>query len=307
MTAILSYLRTLLDSDALDDRGSDDERVDLSRVIPFILLHFGVLLVFYSGVSAAALGLCLGSYLLRMFAITAFYHRYFSHKTFKTGRLTQFVFAFVGCCAVQRGPLWWAAHHRNHHRHSDREEDAHSPVQRSFWWSHMGWFLCRKNFPTDKGLVRDWMKYPELVWLNRFDWIAPVFYALFMWGLGYFCSALFPALGLSVSQALVWGFLVSTVLLYHGTFVINSLAHKFGSRPFETRDHSRNNGWLALITLGEGWHNNHHFYPNSVRQGFRPWEFDPSYWILCMMRSVGLVYDFRPIPSSVQQQIKDNK
>ena len=296
-------INSFLDSDALDTQNDSSEKIDVVRILPFILMHLSVLFVLWCGFSWAALVLCAFSYVIRMFAITAFYHRYFSHKTFKTSRFVQFFFAFIGCASTQRGPLWWAAHHRKHHRHSDEEEDCHSPVKHSFLWSHMGWFLCRKNYPTDKRFVKDWMKYKELELLNRYDWFAPLVYAAAIGLLGWICETYFPAIGLTLSQALVWGFLVSTVILYHGTFVINSLAHKFGSRPFATGDHSRNNGWLALITLGEGWHNNHHYFPNTIRQGFRRSEFDPTYWILSAMKFVGLVHSFKEIPQHIKEQL----
>ena len=303
MKAVLTYINTLIDSDALDANMSDSEKIDFARIFPFILMHLSVFAAFYVGFSWAALALCLFSYLIRMFAITGFYHRYFSHKTFKTGRIVQFFFGFLGCASTQRGPIWWAAHHRQHHTHSDEPEDTHSPVQYNFWWSHMGWFLCQKNFPTKKRFVRDWLKFKELELLNRYDWIAPLIYASLIAGFGWICGNYFPGLGLTCLQALVWGFFISTVILYHGTFVINSLSHKFGSRPFDTGDQSRNNPWLALITLGEGWHNNHHFYPNTIHQGFRRHEFDPTYWILWCMKKLGLVHSFKELPAHVKKQL----
>jgi len=303
MKAFLHYINSLLDNDILDKQADDSENIDFARIFPFILMHLSVFLVIYCGVSLAAAGLCLFSYLVRMFAITGFYHRYFSHKTFKTNRTVQFIFAFLGCASTQRGPLWWAAHHRKHHKHSDEPADAHSPVAHNFWWSHMGWFLCRKHFPTDKRYVQDWLKFKELELINRYDWFAPVVYALFMYLLGCAAESMFPTIGLNGSQALIWGFFVSTVILYHGTFVINSLAHKWGSSPFETGDSSRNNLWLSVITLGEGWHNNHHFYPNTVRQGFRRYEFDPTYWILRCMQSLGLIHSCRELPAHIKEKL----
>ena len=304
MNSILNYLNSLVDSDALDEKMSDSESIDFARIFPFILMHLSVVSVFFVSFSWAGILLCLVSYLIRMFAITAFYHRYFSHKTFKTGRLVQFVFAFLACSSTQRGPLWWAAHHRQHHKHSDQAEDAHSPVQRSFWWSHMGWFLCQKNFPTKKRFVRDWLKFKELEILNRYDWIAPLIYGVLIYFFGLFMEIFFPSAGLDASQALVWGFFVSTVILYHGTFVINSLAHVYGTRPFKTRDDSRNNPWLAIITLGEGWHNNHHYFPNTIHQGFRKYEFDPTYWGLRTMECFGLIHSCKRLPKHLKEQIE---
>lgn len=277
------------DSHALTNEDCLEEKVDWFRAFPFILIHLTPLLIYFCGFSWTAVAVCLGSYLLRMFAITGFYHRYFSHKTFKTNRVVHTVFAFLGSATTQRGPLWWASHHRRHHSHSDEEDDVHSPITKSFLFSHMGWFLTKKHFPTEQRHVRDWLKYPELVFINRFDIFSPLLYALLLYGLGELTNYLFPALATGGGQFVVWGFFVSTVILYHATFTINSLAHKWGTRRFETSDDSRNNRFLAIITLGEGWHNNHHYFPSTVRQGFYKGEWDPTYWLLKMMQKLGLV------------------
>jgi stearoyl-CoA desaturase (delta-9 desaturase) len=232
-----------------------------------------------------------------MFAITAFYHRYFSHRAFRTSRPTQLAFALLGSTAIQRGPLWWAAHHRAHHRHSDARGDLHSPDREGFWWSYVGWILARSNFRTRTELVPDLAAFPELRFLDRFDSLVPLLLIPAFYGLG----AGLAALGLDTSgmQVLVWGFCVSTVVLYHATFSINSLAHRFGSRRFATGDSSRNSLLLSLVTFGEGWHNNHHHYPSSVRQGFRWWELDISYLVLRVLAALGLVWDLRPVPERV--------
>ena len=290
----------MLDSDAMDHVENPSDEIDFKRILPFIILHLLALSAFFVDFVWPCLIICAASYFIRMFAITAFYHRYFSHKTFKTSRAVQFIFAALGCASVQRGPLWWASHHRQHHRFSDQEEDAHSPVKRNFWYSHMGWFLTEKHFPTNKRYVRDWMKFPELVFINRFDWLAPLVYGLSMLILGSLASYFFPTLGLNAANTFVWGFIVSTLILYHGTFTINSLAHKYGSRRFDTRDDSRNNFWLAMITLGEGWHNNHHHYPNTIRQGFKKWELDITYQILKAMKLCGLVSEFKPLSDNLK-------
>ena len=210
------------------------------------------------------------------------------------------MFAVLGASAVQRGPLWWAAHHRGHHRHSDEEEDAHSPVQRGFFWSHVGWFLSKRNFRTRIERVKDLAAYPELRWLDRYDVAVPIVFALALFAFGGALEAFAPGLGTNAWQMLVWGFFVSTVVLYHGTFTINSLAHGWGSRRFETKDDSRNNLWLALLTMGEGWHNNHHHAPGTARQGFRWWEVDASYYLLKGLERIGVVRNLRPIPAGVQ-------
>lgn len=270
--------------DSWEAEASVDDRIDWIRVLPFVGMHLACLAVFWVGVSMEALFVGVALFLLRMFAITAFYHRYFSHRSFRTSRVLQFLFAVVGASAVQRGPLWWASHHRRHHRGSDTAEDAHSP-RHGFWNSHMGWFLNRRNLRTRTEEVKDLMRFPELVWLDRFDLAVP-----------FLLASACLLIGVDV---LVFGFFVSTVALYHATFTINSLAHRFGSRRYQTRDDSRNSMLLALLTFGEGWHNNHHRYPGSVRQGFRWWEVDLSYYLLRLMASLRLVWDLRPVPKRI--------
>ncbi len=295
----IHWLRQWFDSAAVStvDAAAAD-RVDWLRVLPFVLLHLGCLAVIWVGVSPIAVTVAALLYAVRMFAITGFYHRYFSHRAFRTSRAMQFVFALVGAASVQRGPLWWAAHHRHHHRHSDTPHDPHSP-RHGFWRSHMGWFLTRGAFATDLSRVPDLARYPELRWLDRFDVAVPLALAAGLFGLGALLQAVWPDLGTSGPQLLVWGFFVSTVVLFHATVTINSLAHRFGSRRFPTRDDSRNNLWLALLTFGEGWHNNHHFYSSSARQGFRWWEIDLTWYGLRLLAALGLVRDLKPVPAWV--------
>jgi stearoyl-CoA desaturase (delta-9 desaturase) len=204
--------------------------------------------------------------------------------------------------AAQRGPLWWAAHHRHHHRVSDGPDDQHSPSRSGFWWSHAGWFLSKGHFRTRLELVRDWAKLPEMRFLDRFDLLVPLALAAALYGLGAALEHWAPGLGTNGLQMVVWGFVVSTIVLYHATFTINSLAHTWGSRRFETRDTSRNNFFLALLTLGEGWHNNHHHYPRSASQGFYWWEIDISYMVLRALSFVGLVHDLQPVPVRVLER-----
>ncbi len=251
-------------------------------------MHVACLAVFTTSVHTVDWIMAAVLYGVRMFGITAGYHRYFAHRSYKTGRPFQFVLAWLGGSALQKGPLWWAAHHRHHHRHSDEQPDLHSPVVESFWHAHVGWILDPKNDATDYAAIPDFAKYPELVWLNRWHWVPGLVTAAGCFGL----SRLIYGSG--------WGglvaFVVSTVVLYHATFMINSLAHVFGSRRYETTDDSRNNFALALVTLGEGWHNNHHHYQSAARQGFFWWEVDLSYYALKALSSVGLVWDLRQPP-----------
>lgn len=274
--------------DAGAGTGTQGHHIDWLRVLPFLALHLACLAVIWVGVSLPAVGVAAALFALRMFAITGFYHRYFSHRAFATSRAMQFVFAVLGASAVQRGPLWWASHHRHHHAHADQPQDSHSARRHGFAWSHAGWFLSPANFPARLGRVRDLAKYPELRFLDRFDATVPslLAVALFLMGFEYF----------------VWGFCVSTVLLYHATFTINSLAHRYGSRRYATADDSRNNFWLALLTFGEGWHNNHHRFPAAARQGFRWWEIDLSYYGLRLLAALGVIWDLRTVPLSVRQE-----
>jgi stearoyl-CoA desaturase (delta-9 desaturase) len=253
------------------------------KIIPFILMHVVCLAVFFVGISLPAVLLCIALYIIRMFALTAGYHRYFAHRAFKTSRSFQFVLAVVGTTAVQKGPLWWASHHRKHHKYTDQEGDLHSPVTDGFWWSHIGWVISRKYNPTDWPAIKDFARYPELRWINKYHLIPAVTLAVLCFLLGGWLW-------------LVWGFFVSTVALYHGTFSVNSLAHMWGSRRYATGDDSRNNFLIALWTGGEGWHNNHHHYMASVKQGFYWWEIDFSYYALRMMSWVRLVWDLRVPP-----------
>ena len=302
--ATVSRWTTLLrwfDSYSGSDENSDQvaSGVDWLRTIPFIGMHVAVLGLFWVGWSPVAVGTAMFFYALRMFAITGFYHRYFSHKSFRTSRTLQFIFGVIGASSVQRGPLWWAANHRIHHAHADKSEDVHSPVQHGFLWSHMCWFLSRRNFRTRLDHIRDFARFPELRFIDRYDVVVPTLFAVTLFLFGQLLAHVAPDLGTNGWQMLVWGFVISTVVLYHMTFTITSLAHQIGYRRYDTQDTSRNHFILALITFGEGWHNNHHFYPSSARQGFRWWELDLTYYILRMFQMLGLIWDVRPVPARV--------
>ena len=301
LTNILRWFDSEAGSDHLD---VSSRRFNMLRVLPFIGLHLACLLAFVTGVSTFAVVFAIAFFLIRMFAITGFYHRYFSHKTFKTSRPAQFIFAVIGASAAQRGPLWWAAHHRHHHQYSDQPEDLHSPHQGGFWWSHAGWFTCDAGFATNEKRVRDWLKFPELRFINRFDTLVPALFAVLIYVLGEALATWAPQLNTNGFQLLVWGFFISTVALFHATVSINSLLHVWGKRRFETDDDSRNNFWLALVTLGEGWHNNHHRWPRSVRQGFRWYEIDITWYGLWVLYKMGIVWDLNPIPAHIQEETR---
>ncbi|MFM7151789.1 MAG: acyl-CoA desaturase [Gemmataceae bacterium] len=247
---------------------------------PFILLHLALISVFFVPVTWGAVALCFVTYFIRMFGITAGYHRYFAHRAYKSSRVFQFVLAWMGCSALQKGPLWWAGHHREHHRFSDTPRDPHSPYETSFWWSHVGWVLSSEHVDTPIHDIQDWNRFPELRWMDRNHWIPGLVLAVVCWLIGGW-------------SGLVWGFVVSTILVYHATFTINSLSHLFGTRRYATTDDSRNNFYLAILTLGEGWHNNHHHYQSSANQGFFWWEVDISYVTLLGLSCLGLVWDLR--------------
>jgi stearoyl-CoA desaturase (delta-9 desaturase) len=275
-------------------------KVDWLRVIPFVAMHAMCLSVIWVGWSPIAVFVAAFLYIVRMLAITGFYHRYFSHKSFKTSRGAQFLFALFGASAGQRGPLWWASHHRHHHIHSDKPEDAHSPKQHGFLWSHIGWFTSNSNFPPKFDRVPDLMKFKELIWLDRFDILVPAMLAISLYGLGELLAGSFPSLGTSGAQLLVWGFFISTVFLYHATYTVNSLAHQFGKRRYNTKDDSRNSFLVALITCGEGWHNNHHHFPGSVRQGFFWWEIDMTFYFLKLLEWLGIIWDLKTVPEELK-------
>jgi stearoyl-CoA desaturase (Delta-9 desaturase) len=261
-------------------------KLDVSLLL-LLGMHFAVVAVLFVPFSWALLALALGGYVLRMFAITAGYHRYFSHRAFKTSRAFQLVLAVLGTASMQNGPLWWASWHRHHHKHADTEHDPHSPKHVGFWNSHLGWVLDGMHDAPDLSKVKDLVRYPELRFLERHKWLPIVAYA----------GACFAIGGM---PAVVWGFVVSTVALFHGTLLINSLAHVWGTRRYATNDTSRNNALLAVVTLGEGWHNNHHHYMSSARQGFFWWEIDVSYYVLKVLSWVGIVWDLRPPPADLR-------
>jgi len=274
----------------------------LKQEIAFALVHLLPLGALFTGATLFDWIVCAALYVFRMFWVTGGYHRYFAHKSYKTSRWFQFVIAFMAQTSAQKGALWWAAHHRHHHRHSDTPADPHSMKIYGFWYSHIGWIVGPDFKATDFKTIGDYAKYPELVWLNKYHLIPPVVLALAVMALGGIVNggsimAMFSSAGFS---ALFIGFFLSTVILYHGTFSINSIMHKFGKQRYESHDESKNSVWLALITLGEGWHNNHHYYEVAARQGFFWWEIDITYYILKGMAAVGLIWDLKGVPKHIK-------
>ncbi len=265
---------------------ADKEDIVHPRALPFIMVHLACLGIIWVDVQPIDWIICGALYVIRMFGITAGFHRYFSHRSFKTGRAFQFFLAFLGQTSAQRGALWWAAKHRQHHKYSDTDQDVHSPVKHGFWYSHVLWLFDKSGRTADYNLIKDFQKYPELVWLNKWDRLPPFLLAVFVWAIAGW-------------SGLIVGFFVSTVLLFHGTFTINSLSHVFGKQPYVTGDNSRNNIFLAIITLGEGWHNNHHHFPSATPQGFHWWQIDITYYILKVLSIFRIVWDLRMPPAHV--------
>ena len=293
-TTAISQAATVLPLDAASDAETTAtptqtrHRYHWLGAVPFVLSHFAVLGALWSGVTWQAVAVGIALYWIRIFGVTGGYHRYFSHRAFETSRPMQFLLAFIAQSTAQKGAIWWASHHRAHHLYSDTERDLHSPRQDGFLHAHFGWLFSGTE-QTEWKRVQDLAKYPELVWLDKHYLVPPVVVAVLVF-LFFGWSGLFV------------GFFLSTVFTWHGTFFINSLAHVWGSRRFETRDDSRNNLWLALITMGEGWHNNHHHHMGSARQGFYWWEIDLTYYVLKAMEKVGLVWNLKQPPARVLEE-----
>jgi stearoyl-CoA desaturase (Delta-9 desaturase) len=267
---------------------SSQEREFSSRAaltIPIHVFAFGAL---FTGARAFDWVVLLVLYAGRMFFLTAGYHRYFAHRAFRTSRFVQFLLAWGGCTALQRGPLWWAGHHRRHHRYSDRPLDVHSP-KKGLYWSHYGWVLGRRNDATPLEYVRDFGAFPELRWLNTYYFVPGLLLMASVFAAGWLSGGTLTT-GLS---ALFVGFFLSTVVTYQTTYLVNSSAHIWGTRRFATLDTSRNNFIVALLTHGEGWHNNHHHCPHAANQGFYWWELDLSYVVIVVLEKLHLVWDVR--------------
>ena len=272
------------------------EKLSLLVSLPFISVHIGALFALTISPSPFALFMVFLMYFIRMFGITAGFHRFFSHKTFKTSRAFQFILAYLATSSAQMGPIWWASHHRHHHKYTDEIEDPHTPTLKGFFWAHVGWIMSPSNVPTKEEYVGDLKRFPELKFLDKYHYLAPFSMAVSLFALGEYMALNHAQYGTNGIELLMWGFFVSTVILYHATFTVNSVCHVFGYRTYDTKDGSVNNWLVAILTLGEGWHNNHHAFPNSERQGHKWYQIDICHYILWSLSKIGIVWDIRDVP-----------
>jgi stearoyl-CoA desaturase (Delta-9 desaturase) len=266
-------------------------------IVIFWLVQASALLVFAVPFSWGYLALWAGSHFVRAVGLTLAFHRYYAHRAFQMNRVARFVCTFIGVAAMQKGPLWWAGHHVYHHKFADRDGDPHSPKVSGFYYAHIGWFLNdqkHKKIDPSNPVVRDFSKYPEVRLLDEYYFVPPLLLGLAMYAIGGF-------------PWLVWGFCLPTMTLAHATFAINTINHLYGSRRFETRDESRNNALTALFAAGEGWHNNHHRYQRSARNGFYWWEFDLTYYVILAMRAVGLAWDVQQVPERIYREAEEGR
>jgi stearoyl-CoA desaturase (delta-9 desaturase) len=268
----------------------------LSFVV-FWVVQFSAFLIFVVPFSGGLIALWAVSHFLRAIGLTLAFHRYFAHRSFQMNRAARFVWTFIGTAAMQKGPLWWAGHHVNHHRYADRDGDPHSPMVSGVYYAHIGWFLNdakHDRLEASNPVIRDFSKAPEIVWLNNFFFVPPLLLAIGMYLFG----------GMTW---LVWGFCLPTMTLAHATFAINTVNHMFGSRRFDTIDESRNNPLTAVFAVGEGWHNNHHRYQRAARNGFYWWEFDPTWYVIRLMQSVGIAWDVKAVPARIYEEARASK
>ena len=267
------------------------------QITVFWAIQAGALLVFAVPFRWAYIALWAASHFIRAIGLTLAFHRYFAHRSFQMNRIARFVWAFIGTAAMQKGPLWWAGHHINHHRYADRDGDPHSPAISGFYYAHIGWFLHDSKYDrleSGNPVVRDFSKEPEIAWLERFYWAPPLSLAV----------ALFLVGGVPL---VLWGFALPTMTLAHATFAINTVNHLWGARRFDTRDDSRNNPVTAFFAAGEGWHNNHHRYQRAARNGFYWWEFDVTWYVIRTMAAVGLAWNVQPVPARIYAEARASK
>jgi len=264
------------------------------QVSVFWLVQASALLVFAVPFRWAFLALWAVSHFTRAIGLTLIFHRYFAHRAFKMNRVARFVWAFIGTAAMQKGPLWWAGHHVNHHKFADRDGDPHSPMVSGVYYAHIGWFLHDTKYDKVEAtnpVIRDFSKVPEIAWLEKWFFVPPAALAL---GLYFFGGM----------PSLVYGFCLPTMTLAHATFAINTVNHMFGSRRFETLDESRNNVLTAVFAAGEGWHNNHHRFQRAARNGFYWYEVDVTWYVIRAMAAVGLIWDIQPVPQRIYDEAR---
>jgi stearoyl-CoA desaturase (delta-9 desaturase) len=264
------------------------------QIAVFWSVQVSALLVFFVPFHPALVGLWATSHFVRAVGLTLLFHRYLAHRAFKLNRVARFVWAFIGTAAMQKGPLWWAGHHVNHHKFADRDGDPHSPMVSGFYYAHIGWFLNdtrHDRVEVTNPVMRDFSPVPELALLERCFWAPPAILAAVMYLLG----------GM---PWFVWGFCLPTMTLAHSTFAINTVNHMFGSRRFETVDESRNNPVTAFFAVGEGWHNNHHRFQRAARNGFYWWEFDITWYTIKAMEAVGLAWDLQAVPARIYEEAR---
>lgn len=264
------------------------------QIVIFWSIQASALAVFFVPFTWGLVALWAVSHFLRAIGLTLAYHRYFAHRSFQMNRVARFFWAFVGTCAMQKGPIWWAGHHVNHHKFADREGDPHSPMVSGVYYAHIGWFLNdtkHDQLEANNPVVRDFSKAWEIAMLEKFHFIPPAILAVAMYAIGG-------------APWLVWGFCLPTMTLAHATFCINTVNHLFGSRRFDTIDESRNNVFTAFFAVGEGWHNNHHRYQRAARNGFYWWEFDPTWYVIRAMAAVGLAWDVQPVPERIYEEAR---
>lgn len=269
------------------------QRTSLAIKGGFLVFHLACLLALFTGVSAAAAITALVLYTIRALGVTAGYHRYFAHRSFRTGRVFQFILAFLGSLSIQGGVLWWVSHHRDHHKHTETDNDIHSPRTKGMWTAHMGWMMHEDCLRTSQANIKDFARFPELKWLQRNYGVLVAGEALAIFLFGALLNYFYPALGTSGLQMLVWGFFISTVLLWHSTFMVNSVCHKWGTRPYDAGDDSTNNLLVGILTMGEGWHNNHHKFAYSARHGLRWYQVDVTWYVLRLLALFGVISDLK--------------
>jgi len=264
----------------------EDFRKDKTLGQPIVWLTTSFILAFHIGALAALFFFSWKAFLLAMvlwwiaggLGIGMGYHRLLTHRGYKTPKWIEYCLTVCGTLALEGGPIFWVATHRMHHQNTDREGDPHSPHDGAFW-SHVGWILTGQTMHNNANELLPFV--PELrkdkfhTWISRWHWVP-------LTTLG---AALFAFAGW---RCLLWGIFFRTVIGLHSTWLVNSATHMWGRRRFPTHDNSRNSLWVALLTFGEGWHNNHHAFPQSARHGMAWYEFDPNWYGILILRMLGL-------------------